>query len=198
MSLLSRLEEIAREDPRRAAVAAGDERLTYGELLARIGRRAGKLQGPGLSLVVLDGARPIDFLVDFFAARGLGRTVLSHPPQLPASLRALREAAVAAALAADSGGSASRDAAAIFYSSGSVGPAKAVPLSDASLEAAATALAEWGEVRAGDRLAIGLSPAQILGFVRGALNALLFGAEAVFYRPLRDPLAEAERLGADA
>jgi acyl-CoA synthetase (AMP-forming)/AMP-acid ligase II len=198
LSLLSRLEEIAREDPRRAAVAAGDERLTYGELLARIGRRAGKLQGPGLSLVVLDGARPIDFLVDFFAARGLGRTVLSHPPQLPASLRALREAAVAAALAADSGGSASRDAAAIFYSSGSVGPAKAVPLSDASLEAAATALAEWGEVRAGDRLAIGLSPAQILGFVRGALNALLFGAEAVFYRPLRDPLAEAERLGVDA
>ncbi len=84
----------------------------------------------------------------------------------------------------------------MFFSSGSVAPAKAVPLSDAQLEAAALALAPWGELRHGDRLAIGLSPAQILGFVRGALNTLLVGAEAVFYRPQRDPLAEAERLGA--
>jgi acyl-CoA synthetase (AMP-forming)/AMP-acid ligase II len=198
LSLLSRLEEIARRDPRRAAVTAGDERLTYGELVARIERRAGELQARGVPFLALDGSRPIEFLADFFAARALGRVVLSHPPQLPARLRAMREEAVASALAAGSGGSTSRDAAAIFYSSGSVGPAKAVPLSDASLEAAATALAEWGEVRESDRLAIGLSPAQILGFVRGALNALLFGAEAVFYRPHRDPLAEAERLGADA
>lgn len=198
MSLLSRLEKVAREDGSRAAVAAGEERLTYGELLDRIGRRSKELQGHGLPFVVLDGTRPIEFLIDFFAARALGRTVLSHPPQLPASLRALREAAVSAAMADGSGRSRPGNAAAIFYSSGSVGAAKAVPLSDASLEAAAMALAEWGEVRAGDRLAIGLSPAQILGFVRGALNALLFGAEAVFYRPLRDPLAEAERLGAGA
>jgi acyl-CoA synthetase (AMP-forming)/AMP-acid ligase II len=102
----------------------------------------------------------------------------------------MRETAVRAA--------AGRADGAVFYSSGSVGPAKAVPLSDANLEAAATAFEAWGEVRPGDRLAIGLSPAQIFGFVRGALNALLFGAEAVFYRPQRDPLAEAERLGADA
>jgi acyl-CoA synthetase (AMP-forming)/AMP-acid ligase II len=191
LSLLSRLEGVAREDPRRPAVAAGEERLTYGELVARIERRVGELQGFRLPYLAVDGTRPIDFLVDFFAARALGRPVLSHPPQLPPTLRAMREEAVGAA-------GASGDAAAIFYSSGSVGPAKAVPLSDAGLEAAATAFADWGDVRASDRLAIGLSPAQIFGFVRGALNALLVGAEAVFFRPLRDPLAEAERLGTGA
>jgi long-chain acyl-CoA synthetase len=198
LSLLSRLEDLARQDPRRAALRAvatgGDEtRLTYGELLARIERRAGELQALALPFLALDGARPIDFLVDFFAARALERPVLSHPPQLPPALRTLREEAVRAVRLETL-----HDAAAIFYSSGSVGPAKAVPLSDASLEAAATAFADWGDVRAGDRLAVGLSPAQILGFVRGALNALSVGAEAIFYRPLRDPLAEAERLGADA
>ena len=50
--------------------------------------------------------------------------------------------------------------------------------------------------RASDRVAVGLSPSQILGFVRGALNALAIGAEAVFYSARRDPLAEAAGLGA--
>ncbi len=45
-------------------------------------------------------------------------------------------------------------------------------------------------------MAIGLSPAQILGFVRGGLNALAVGAEAIFYPARRDPLGEAARLGA--
>jgi acyl-CoA synthetase (AMP-forming)/AMP-acid ligase II len=189
LSLLSRLEEVARPDLRRPAIASGAERMTYGALLAAVERRAAELQGR--SLVTLDGARPAEFLVDFFAARILRRRALSHPASVPPALREIREAAVREAAARGRGG-------AVFYSSGSVGPAKAVPLSDSSLEAAALAFEPWAEVRPGDRLAIGLSPAQIFGFVRGALNALLFGAEALFFRPQRDPLAEAERLGASA
>jgi acyl-CoA synthetase (AMP-forming)/AMP-acid ligase II len=73
-----------------------------------------------------------------------------------------------------------------------------VPLSDDNLVAAALAFVSWGEVGPRDRLAVGLSPAQIFGFVRGALNGLLLGAEVVFFAPRRDPLREAERLGATA
>lgn len=191
MSLIERLEAAAREHPRRAALASGAQRLTYGDLLDAVERRAGELSGRGL--VVLEGARPVSFVVDFFAARRLGATALSQSASAPPALREMREFAVRAALCA-----AGRGHAAVFFSSGSVGPAKAVPLSDSNLEAAALAFASWGEVGAEDRLAIGLSPAQIFGFVRGVLNALLLGAEAVFYRPRRDPLAEAERLGAGA
>lgn len=187
MSLVSRLEEAVRAHPQRPAVSLGQETLSYAQLSAAIERRARELSGH--TLAVLDGARPVSFLVDFFAARRLGLPALSHPPATPPTLRELREAAVGEATR---GG---RDAT-VFFSSGSVAPAKAVPLSDAQLEAAALALEPWGELRHGDRLAIGLSPAQILGLVRGALNALLVGAEAVFFRPQRDPLAEAERLGA--
>ena len=71
-----------------------------------------------------------------------------------------------------------------------------MPLSDANLASAALAFQGWGELAAEDRLAIGLLPAQILGFVRGALNALAVGAEAVFYQPGRDPLAGAAMAGA--
>ena len=187
MSLLARLEEAVRLHPERPAITSGEERLSYAALFAAIERRARELSGR--ALVVLDGARPVSFLVDFFAARRLSAPALSHPSSTPPALRELREAAV---------GGTTRDCrdATVFFSSGSVAPAKAVPLSDSQLEAAALALAPWGELRHGDRMAIGLSPAQILGFVRGALNTLLVGAEAVFYRPQRDPLAEAERLGA--
>lgn len=189
MSLFARLEEAARGQPASPALASGEERLSYGELLGAIERRIPQLAGG--SLVTLEGSRPVAFLIDFFAARRLGLPALSHPPGTPPALRELRETAV-------SSGARGRSDATVFFSSGSVGPAKAVPLSDASLEAAALAVAPWGEVSAGDRLAIGLSPAQIFGFVRGALNALVLGAEAVFYRPRRDPLAEAEGLGAGA
>jgi len=192
LSLLSRLEEVARADPRRPAVedgTVGGERLTYGALLAAIERRAAEL--PGTSLVTLDGGRPVEFMIDFFASRALRSRALSHPPSAPAALREIREAAVRGAPVREGGD-------VLFYSSGSVGPAKAVPLSDAGLEAAALAFVPWSDVHAGDRLAIGLSPAQIFGFVRGGLNALLVGAEAVFFKPHRDPLAEAERLGANA
>jgi long-chain acyl-CoA synthetase len=187
VSLLARLEQAARAHPHRPSLSAGEERLSYAALRDAIDRRGHELSGR--RLIVLDGARPVSFLVDFFAARSLEVPALSHPASTPPALREIREAAVGEAT------SGLRDAT-VFFSSGSVGRAKAVPLSDASLESAALALQPWREIAAGDRIAIGLSPAQILGFVRGALNALLMGAEAVFYRPQRDPLAEAERLGA--
>jgi acyl-CoA synthetase (AMP-forming)/AMP-acid ligase II len=83
-----------------------------------------------------------------------------------------------------------------FYTSGSVGASRAVPLKDANLAAAALAFAARGEIRAGDVAAIGVPPAHVFGFVRGVLNALLVGAEAVFFSPRRDALAEAAALGA--
>ena len=164
--------------------------MTYAALLASIDRRATELSRARDSLTVLDGARPISFLVDFFAARRVSSPALSHPPGIPEPMRALRDAAVR-------GASPSGDVT-VFFSSGSVGSAKAVPLSEANLESAALSYAAWNEVAAGDRVAIGSSPGQIFGLVRGALNALLVGAEAVFFRPGRDPLAEAQRLGAGA
>lgn len=143
------------------------------------------------SIVPLDGADPIGFVVDFFAARSLGRSAMAHPASAPRALRELRENA---AREADwpAGG------ATVFFSSGSVGASKAVPLSDENLAAAALAFESWADVTSADRLAVGLSPAQIFAFVRGALNALFLGAEAVFFTPRRDPLEEASALGATA
>ena len=82
----------------------------------------------------------------------------------------------------------------MFYSSGSVGHGRAVPLTEGNLGAAALAFESWGEVTA--VAPIGLSPAQIFGFVRGALNALAVGAEAIFFVPGRDPLEDAAPSGA--
>jgi long-chain acyl-CoA synthetase len=189
VSLFARLAEVAGGRARSPALACGDERFTYSELLDAVERRAVLLDGT--DLVPLEGSEPIAFVVDFFAARLRGIPSVSHPPRTPASLRSARERAVRCAARAPAD-------AAVFYSSGSVGPSKAVPLSEANLLAAALAFCSWNEVGREDRLAIGLSPAQIFGFARGALNALLLGAEAVFFAPRRDPLAEAERLGATA
>ena len=187
MSLTDQLADVARDHPRRPALSRGSERLSYAELAAAIDRRAEQMEG--VRLVPLDGADALSFVVDFFAARLRGLPAVSHPPSTPSALREARERAILRAPA-------SRTDRTVFYSSGSVGPSKAVPLSDANLSAAALAFTSWGEVRAQDRIAIGLSPAQIFGFVRGVLNALLLGAEATFFSPRRDPLAQAERLGA--
>ena len=191
MSLMARLEEVARRQPDRPALSCGANRLTYARLLAQVDRRAAALAGAE-RLVSLDGSNPETFLVDFFAARRRRLPAVSHPPAIPAALRELRDRTVRAA---DTHG---LQDATIFYSSGSVGLAKAVPLSDDNLAAAALAFESWGEVGPHDRLAVGLSPAQVFGFVRGALNALLVGAEVVFFSPRRDPLREAESLGATA
>ena len=155
-----------------------------------VARRATELSAAD-ACVTLEGADPVGFVVDFFAARSLGLSAIAQPASAPRALREIRESA---AREADwpAGG------ATLFFSSGSVGASKAVPLSDENLASAALAYESWGDVASSDRLAVGLSPAQIFGFVRGALNALSLGAETVFFTPRRDPLEEAAALGATA
>jgi acyl-CoA synthetase (AMP-forming)/AMP-acid ligase II len=186
--LFDAVRDVSRRSPGRAALSGGVERLTYGGLVDAVRRRADALEDRGTP-IALDGGSPVAFVVDFFAARMRGLSAVAHPEGAPAGLRTLREAA-AARWAFPRGG------ATAFFSSGSAGPSKAVPLSDENLAAAALAFQGWRELAAEDRVAIGLSPAQVLGFVRGALNALAAGAEAAFYEPGRDPLADAERIGA--
>ena len=164
--------------------------LTYGAFVEAVERRAEDL-GRAPSVVPLEGSDPVGFIVDFFAARSLGLSAIAHPASAPAALREIRKNAAENAAWPPGG-------ATLFFSSGSVGASKAVPLSDENLAAAALAFEPWGEVTSGDRLAVGLSPAQIFAFVRGALNALLLGAEAFFFTPRRDPLEEAAALGATA
>ena len=189
MILYDAVAEVARRAPARGAVAWGGARLSYGEFVDAVRRRADAI-GDRPTPLALDAGSPLAFVVDFFAARSRGRSAVAHPEGAPPALRALRDEA-AGRWPYPPGG------ATVFFSSGSAGASKAVALSDANLAAAALAFDAWGELAAGDRVAVGLSPAQILGFVRGALNALAVGAEAVFFEPGRDPLADAERLGAD-
>jgi acyl-CoA synthetase (AMP-forming)/AMP-acid ligase II len=186
LSLLEALRESALRGRNRAALSWGQRTLTYGEFLDAIGRRAETLDD---GLAVLDGGDPIAFLEGFFAARLRKLPAISHPASTPEALRSTRETHVR-----------SRpwpaEAAAVFFSSGSVGPARAVPLSDANLLAAALAFSSWGEVSRDDCIAVGASPAQVFGLVRGALNALFCGAEASFFVPRKDPLADAAALAA--
>ena len=187
MSLFGRVLEASRRSPGARAVTARDATLTYGALVAAVERRAAALMR-GNATVMLEGRNPAAFLVDFFAAGLAGRGAAAQPASAPAVLRSLREEALAR-FPPPKGST-------IFYSSGSVGHGRAVPLTQRNLAAAALAFESWGEVSAADRVAIALSPAQILGFVRGALNTLAVGAEAIFLVPGRDPLEQAAGRGA--
>jgi len=190
-ALFEDLRALARRAPSRPALRAGGLALTLAELAGAASARADALaDGPHVSLASLDATGPAGFVADFFAARALGKAAVVRPPGTPAELAARREAAVSSARMPPGG-------ATVFYSSGSVGASKAVPLTDENLAAAALAFAPWAEIRAGDRVAIGLSPAHVFAFVRGVLNALLAGAEAAFFAPGRDPLGDADSLAAD-
>ncbi len=189
MSLWERVRVTAGRVPRARALSAGDRVLDYRGLVDSVERRADALaRTPAAEWIDLDGADAVGFLVDLFAAGLCGRAAVAHAPSIPASLRALRRSSLERRPPAPG--------ATVFYSSGSVGPGRAVPLSGGNLEAAALAFLPWGELGSADRLAVGLSPAQVLGCVRGALNALAVGAEALFFSPHRDPLEDAARLGA--
>jgi long-chain acyl-CoA synthetase len=185
--LLDRMRELARRTPAARALSSDGEVLTYHQLRDAVERRAEAL-ARGAGTVPLEGGKPLAFVVDYFAAGAAGRPAVAWSPSAPPALRSLREAALMR-IPPPSGKT-------VFYSSGSVGAGRAIPLSHENLAAAALAFEPWGEVLPRDRLGVGLPPAQILGFVRGALNALAVGAEAAFFRPGRDPLAEASRLGA--
>ncbi len=190
MNLPARVREVAAKRPASPALRGGAAALTYAALVEAVERRAAELSRvPGI--VPLDGGDAIGFVVDFFAARSLGRSAVAHGASASGTLREIREGAAREAVWPAGG-------ATVFFSSGSVGASKAAPLSDENLAAAALAFESWGDVTSADRLAVGLPPAQIFAFVRGALNALLLGAEAVFFTPRRDPLEEASALGATA
>ncbi len=187
MRIYERVLDVARRNPQARALSTPSGVLSYRDLVAAVERRAAEYAG-GEGTVRLEGGDPIGFVVGCFAAGRAGRGAVAHPASAPATLRSLREETLEHH--PPPAGST------VFFSSGSVGPGRAVPLTEANLAAAALAFESWGELSDSDRLAVGLSPAQILAFVRGALNGLSAGAEVIFFVPRRDPLGEAARLGA--
>src|SRR6185369_9553848 len=114
--------------------------FTLAELAAAASARADALaDAPRVAHVSLDGTDPSGFVVGFFAARALGRVAVARPPGIPEELAARRESAASAARTPSGG-------ATVFYSSGSVGASKAVPLTDENLAASALAFAPWAEI----------------------------------------------------
>jgi long-chain acyl-CoA synthetase len=141
--------------------------------------------------VPLDAADPIAFVTDFFAARLAQKGAVAHGAQIPSLLKERRESLLARWRPAR------KETRTVFFSSGSVGDGKPVPLGDGELLAAAWGYPQPAQIEPSDCVAVGISPAHVFGFVRGALHPLSIGAEVVFFAPRRDPLAEAEALGGD-
>ena len=187
--VLAALESAARRFPARTALRRGADALTYAGLLREIESRAAAISSRK-GWVVLDASDPVAFVLDFFAARATGRGVLAHGAQIPALLREKREATLAAWKPSDAAD------ATVFFSSGSVGDGKPVPLGDEQILAAARGYPSPPEIEESDRIAVGVSIAHVFGFVRGTVHPLSLGAEVVFFAPHRDPLGEAEALGA--
>jgi len=148
---------------------------------ARLDRRPG--------WIGLDAADPVAFLIDFFASRLLARGAIAHGAQIPSLLRERRESLLARWRPAEG------LAKTVFFSSGSVGDGKPIPLGDRELLGAARGYPHPPEIEPSDNVAVGASVAHVFGFVRGALHPLSIGAEVIFFTPRRDPLAEAEALG---
>ena len=188
-SLLAALEDAARRFPAKTAIRGGADALTYGGLLREIESRASRMAALR-GWIPLDASDPVAFVLDFFAARAAGRAAVAHGAQIPGLLRERREAALAAGNPAGDAG------ATVFFSSGSVGDGKPVPLGDREILAAALGYPAPPEIEPGDRVGVGVSVAHVFGFVRGTVHPLALGAEVVFFSPRRDPLAEAEALGA--
>ena len=189
MKLLDALADLRRKDPAAPALRDGREALDRDALAARIDGRAEELSKTAPEIVPLDASDPTGAAIDFFAARAVGRTAVAHARAIPHALREEREARLRGLLPPLSDET-------VFYSSGSVAAGKAVPLSEDRLLFAAFAFPERTGIGAADRVAVGVSVGQIFGFLRGVLNALLVGAETLFYSPRRDPIGEAAALGA--
>ena len=177
----------------RTALRMQAAEVTYDELRRRVDACARVLaRGPADELVALDAGEPLAFVVAAFAARAVRRPAIVHTAAIPPALREKREQAVA--------GSVSRDAT-VFFSSGSVGAGKAIPLDSRNLLFSALAYAasepEGGANRSTDRIAVGVPVGHIYGFVRGILDTLLSGAAMLPFTPRRDPAGEAAALGAN-
>ncbi|HET9794481.1 MAG TPA: fatty acid--CoA ligase family protein [Thermoanaerobaculia bacterium] len=188
-TLLEALASAARRAPSKTALRRGADALTYDGLLREIDERAARISARK-GWIALDASDPVAFVAGLFAARAAGRGAIAHGAQVPALLRERREALLAGWRAAEG------VEATVFFSSGSVGDGRAIPLGDRPLLAAATGYPRPPEIVETDRVAVGVSTAHVFGLVRGTLHPLILGAEVVFFSPRRDPLAEAEALGA--
>ncbi len=188
-TVLDALAASARRFPSKTALRRGADAVTYDGLLREIDGRAARMAARD-AWVALDASDPVSFVADLFAARAAGRGAIAHGAQVPPLLRERREALLAGWKPA------AHVAATVFFSSGSVGDGKAIPLGDGPLLAAAAGYPSPPEIEPTDRVAVGVSTAHVFGFVRGTLHPLSLGAEVVFFSPRRDPLAEAEALGA--
>ena len=190
MSLTEALRDVCRSRPGRPALRASTESLDYETLLGRIEARAESIAAGGSATPLsLDAREPVALILDFFAARRLGRTAVIHAEGVPTLLREKREQCLHGLLPPSSPET-------VFYSSGSIGSGKAVPLSDEQLLLAALAFAPSATIETTDRVGVAVPIGQIFGLVRGVLNALLVGAETIVYSPRRDALGEAAALGA--
>jgi long-chain acyl-CoA synthetase len=187
--VLDALSASARRFPSKTALRRGADAVTYDGLLREIDDRAARISARK-GWVALDASDPVAFVADLFAARAAGRGAVAHGAQVPPLLRERREALLTGWKPAEG------VEATVFFSSGSVGEGKAIPLGDRPLLAAAGGYPSPPEIEEKDRVAVGVSTAHVFGLVRGTLHPLSLGAEVVFFSPRRDPLAEAEALGA--
>jgi long-chain acyl-CoA synthetase len=188
-TVLEVLAAAARRFPSKTALRHGADAVTYDGLLREIDERAARIAARS-GWIALDASDPVAFVADLFAARAAGRGAVAHGAQIPPVLRERRENLLAGWKPAEG------VAATVFFSSGSVGDGKAVPLGDRPLLAAAAGYPSPPEIEPTDRVAVGVSTAHVFGLVRGTLHPLSLGAEVVFFSPRRDPLAEADALGA--
>jgi len=184
------LRDLSRRQPRQPALRRGAEALDREALCARIAARAEifSRQAP-VETLSLDASNPFALVIDFFAARALGRTAVVHAEGVTPLLRREREELLRGKLSPLSPET-------VFYSSGSIGRGKAIPLSDEQLLTAALAYPGRTGIASTDRVAVAVPLGQIFGFMRGILNSLLAGAEVLFFSPRRDPLGEAAAAGA--
>jgi acyl-coenzyme A synthetase/AMP-(fatty) acid ligase len=190
VSLSEALREALSREPGRAALCREKEALDRAGLEARIDARAEEIaRETPRALFSLDASDPMRLAVDFFAARRQGRTAVLHGEAVPERLKREREERLDGRIPL-------RSSETVFFSSGSVSRGKAIPLSEEQLLFSALAYPERTGIRAGDRVAVAVPVGQVFGFLRGIVNSLLVGAEVLFYAPRRDPLGEADRLGA--
>ncbi|WP_131732964.1 AMP-binding protein [Actinomadura formosensis] len=153
--------ELAGHGDRTAVITTGGA-LSYRELAERVAATARRL-GPGRRLVLLAGANTVEALVVYLAALARGHPLLLVPHDRPGSLKSLVAAYDPDVVALPDGtlderhaGSAHTlhpDLALLLSTSGSTGAPKLVRLSHENLQSNAASIAEYLDIRDGDRAA---------------------------------------------
>ncbi|GAA1812874.1 AMP-binding protein [Actinomadura chokoriensis] len=152
---------LAAHAERTALITSGGV-LTYRDLADRVAAAARRL-GSGRRLVLLAGANTVDALVVYLAALASGHPVLLAPHDRPDTVRSLTAAYDPDVVAHPDGtlderreGSAHTlhpDLALLLSTSGSTGSPKLVRLSHENLRSNAASIAEYLDIRPGDRAA---------------------------------------------